>query len=122
MFPSIVLVDMDFRRAAAAVVVAVAACFFMWFKRRAEDAHSVTYGPMAKRDQQRMNNMRYIYESDDVHCVNLLRMKRAPFSNCVTFFVVANWSLTAYMHLWKNKLQCSCLLLVIMRGLGLLTF
>ena len=39
----------------------------------------MTYGPMAERDQQRMNNLRYIYESDDVHCVNLLRMKRAPF-------------------------------------------
>ena len=54
MFPSIVLVDMDFqvrRRAAAAVVVAVAAWFFMWFRRRAQDACSVTYGPMAERDQ-----------------------------------------------------------------------
>ena len=77
---------MDFqarRRAAAAVVVAVAAWFYMWFRRRGEDAHSVTYGPMAVRDQQRM---RHIYESDDVHCVNLLRMKRAPFSKLCDLF------------------------------------
>jgi hypothetical protein len=124
MFPSIVLVDMDFQarcRAATVVVVAMAAWFFMWFRRRAEDARSVTYGPMAERDQQRINNPRYIYESNDVHCVNLLRIKMAPFSNCVTFFVVDNWSLTAYMHLWKNKLQCSCMLLVTIRGLWLLT-
>ena len=65
------------RRVAAAVVVAVASWFLMWFRRRVEEAQSVTYGPMAERDQQRINNLRYIYESDDVHCVNLLRMKMA---------------------------------------------
>jgi hypothetical protein len=82
MFPSILLVEMDFqarRRAAAAMVVAVAVWFFMWFRRRAQDARSVTYGHIVERDQQRMNNLRYIYESDDVNCVNLLRMRRAPF-------------------------------------------
>ena len=106
MLPSILLVDMAFearRRAVVAVVVAVAAWFFMWFRRRVEDSRSITYGPMAERDKQRMNNLRYIYESDDVHCVNLLRMRRAPFSNFVTFFVVESLSLTAYMHLLKNK-------------------
>jgi len=91
------------RRAAAAVVVAVAAWFFMWFRRRVEDSCSVTYGPMAERDKQRMNNLRYIYESNDVHCVNLLRMKRAHFPNFATFFVVESLSLSAYMHLLKNK-------------------
>ena len=106
MLPSIMSVDMAFearRRATTAVVVVVAAWFFMWFRRRVEDSHSVTYGPMVERDKQRMNNLRYIYESDDVHCVNLLRMKRAPFFNFVTFFVVESLSLTAYMHLLKNK-------------------
>ena len=85
------------------MVVAVAACFLMWFRRRVEDSRSVTYGPMAERDKQRMNNLRYIYESDDVHCVNLLRMKRAPFFNFATFSVVESLSLTAYMYLLKNK-------------------
>ena len=83
MLPSILLVDMAFkarRRAAAAMVVAVATWFLMWFRRRVEYSCSVTYGPLAERDKQRMNNLRYIYEFDDVHCVNLLRMKRTPFS------------------------------------------
>jgi hypothetical protein len=83
------MVDMAFearRRAAAAVIVAVAAWFFMWFRRRAEDSRTVTYGPMAERDKQRMNNLRYIYESNDVHCVNLLRMKRAPFFQLCDLF------------------------------------
>jgi hypothetical protein len=26
-----------------------------------------------------MHNLNYIYNSDDLHCVNLLRMRRAPF-------------------------------------------
>jgi len=89
MLPSILLVDMAFearRRAAAAVVVAVVAWFFMWFRRRVEDSRSVTYDPLAERDKQRMNNLRYIYESDDVHCVNLLRMKRAPFFQLCDLF------------------------------------
>lgn len=64
-------------RATAAMVVVVASCFFMWFRRRVEESRSVTYGPMVVRDQHRINNLRYIYESDDVHCVNLLRMKMA---------------------------------------------
>ena len=71
MLPSILLVVMAFearQRAAAVVVVAVAAWFFMWFRRRVEDSHLVTYGPMTERDKQRMNNLRYIYESDDVLC------------------------------------------------------
>ena len=45
------------RRATAVVVVAVAAWFFMWFRRRVEDSRSVTYGPLAERDKQRMNNL-----------------------------------------------------------------
>ena len=80
---------MDFqarRRAAAAMLVAVATWFFLWFRRRAQDARSVTYGPMADRDQQRMNNLNYIYNSDEVHCVNLLRMRKAPFFHLCDLF------------------------------------
>jgi hypothetical protein len=80
---------MDFearRRAATAMVVVVAAWFLMWFRKRAADARSITYGPMAERDQQRMKNLRYIYESNDVHCVNLLRMRRAPFFQLCDLF------------------------------------
>ena len=74
------------RRATAAMIVAVAALFFIWFRRRVADARSVTYGPMVERDEQRINNLRYIYESDDVRCVNLLRMRRAPFFQLCDLF------------------------------------
>jgi len=73
---------MDFaakRRSAAAIVVAVAAWVFMWFRRRSLEARSMTYGPMHPRDMERQANLRFIYESDDVRCVNLLRMKITPF-------------------------------------------
>jgi len=75
-------VEMDFqarRRAAAAMIVAVACWFFMWFRRRVADAWLVTYGPLIERDQQRINNLNYIYNSDDVHYINLLRMRRPSF-------------------------------------------
>jgi hypothetical protein len=39
----------------------------------------ITYGPMSARDQERANNLRFIYHSDDRRCVELLRMRRAPF-------------------------------------------
>ena len=59
---------------------------FMWFWRRVADAHSMAYRPMTKRDKQRLNNLRYIYELDDVHYVNLLRMRWAPFFQLVSPF------------------------------------
>ena len=77
------------RWATAAMVVAVASYFFMWFRRRVEESRSVTYGHMAVRDQHRINNLRYIYESDDVHCVNLLRMKMAYDATSKTILEVA---------------------------------
>ena len=51
-----------------------------------QTARSITYGPMVERDIQRMNNLRFIYESDDAHCVNLLRMRRAPFFQLCDLF------------------------------------
>ncbi|WVZ96981.1 hypothetical protein U9M48_042553 [Paspalum notatum var. saurae] len=36
--------------------------------------------------RQRIANLRFIYESDDTHCVNLLRMKRAPFFQLCDLF------------------------------------
>ena len=84
-----VFVEMDFqarRRAAAAVIVVVACWVFMWFTRRVADARSVPTGPLTERDQQRINNLNYIYNLDDVHCVNLLRMRRPPFFQLCDLF------------------------------------
>ena len=82
MHVQICLLDMDppaRRRGAAALVVAVAAWFVIWFRRVRGQTPTITYGLMLQRDIERQANLSYIYNSDDVHCVNLLRMKRAPF-------------------------------------------
>ena len=84
------LIDMDVglsrhRRSVAMVVVVVVWCF-LWFRRRRQAARSITYGPMVERDIQQQNNLRFIYESDDTHCVNLLRMRRAPFFQLFDLF------------------------------------
>ncbi|XP_072151383.1 protein ALP1-like [Setaria viridis] len=34
---------------------------------------------MSAREEQRQNNLSYIYQADDTRCVDLIRMKRAPF-------------------------------------------
>lgn len=73
------------RRASAALVTAVASWFFLWFRRLSAPL-SIPYGPMTQRDQQRMANLNYIYNSDDLHCVNLLRMRRAPFFQLCDLF------------------------------------
>ncbi|TVU31331.1 hypothetical protein EJB05_23013, partial [Eragrostis curvula] len=76
------------RRGAAALVVAIATWMFMWFRRRVHEstASSISYGPMLQRDIERQNNLRYIYDADDVRCVNLLRMRRAPFFQLCDLF------------------------------------
>jgi hypothetical protein len=46
----------------------------------------ITYGPMSAREQERANNLRFIYHSDDRRCVELLRMQRAPFFQLCNLF------------------------------------
>jgi hypothetical protein len=66
--------------AKAVVLVAVMSAWLdAWLRHRLHARRSITYGPMHQRDQERQNNLRFIYESTDVECVDLLRMRRAPF-------------------------------------------
>jgi hypothetical protein len=39
----------------------------------------VTYGPMLARDQEMIANLNYIYNTNDVAAVQILRMRRVPF-------------------------------------------
>ncbi|XP_023156871.1 uncharacterized protein [Zea mays] len=77
------------RRLIAKVVVLVAvmsAWLDAWLRHRLHARRSITYGPMHQRDQERQNNLRFIYESTDVECVDLLRMRRAPFMQLCDLF------------------------------------
>lgn len=39
----------------------------------------ITYAPMSAMDEERQKNLNKIYNCNDVECVNMLRMRRAPF-------------------------------------------
>jgi hypothetical protein len=43
----------------------------------------ITYAPMSAMDEERQRNLDKIYNCNDVECVNMLRMRRAPFFKLV---------------------------------------
>ena len=63
---------------ASSLVVAISCWLFACLRRRIFHPR-VTYGPMFQRDIERQANLRFIYESDDIQCVELLRMSKVPF-------------------------------------------
>jgi hypothetical protein len=111
--------DVSHRYQAAAMVVAVAVWCFLWFRHRRQTAHSITYGPMVERDIQRMNNLQFIFLSDDTHCVNLLRMRRAPFFHCVTSLGIGACCMKVFTAPSRSKWQCLYMLWGTIKGLGL---
>jgi hypothetical protein len=46
----------------------------------------VSYGPMLQRDQERITNLNWIYNKNDVEDVQMLRMRRASFYELVKRF------------------------------------
>jgi hypothetical protein len=40
----------------------------------------LTYGPMFERDRERMENLKYMHDNNNVEAINILRMKRAPLT------------------------------------------
>jgi hypothetical protein len=46
----------------------------------------VSYGPMLERYQERIANLNYIYNMNDVEVVQMVRMRRAPFYELVKRF------------------------------------
>lgn len=62
-----------------AMVVIMTAWVFLRFRRMLSSTRGIRYGPMSVRDQERATNLRFIHHSDDSNCVELLRMKKAPF-------------------------------------------
>lgn len=70
----------------ASLVVAISAWMFARIRRRSMSRRGITYGPMSARDQERTNNLRFIYHCDDRRYVELLRMRRAPFFQLCSLF------------------------------------
>jgi hypothetical protein len=70
----------------AAMVAVMSAWFFIRFRRMTSRRRGITCGPMSVRDQERAANLRFIHDSNDTSCVELLRMKRAPFFQLCNLF------------------------------------
>ena len=73
---------------AAALIVVIQAWIVLVHKRAVRRAAfpRVTYGPMLARDQERIANLNYIYNCNDVEATQMLRMRRAPFYALVKTF------------------------------------
>ena len=71
------------RRGAAVVVVL---CTWFLARLRSRSRPSITYAPMSARDDQWQNNLAFIYQSSDIQCVELLRMRRTPFFQLCDLF------------------------------------
>jgi hypothetical protein len=64
---------------AAALITTLYALVLSRLRLGQSEQHHISYGPMSKRDEERQANLRIIYNCNDVECVNMLRMRRAPF-------------------------------------------
>uniref|UniRef100_A0A453D624 DUF8040 domain-containing protein n=1 Tax=Aegilops tauschii subsp. strangulata TaxID=200361 RepID=A0A453D624_AEGTS len=73
---------------AAALISAIQAWVMFMHQRAVRRAGRplICYGPMFIREQERIQNLNYIYNCDDVEALWMLRMKRAPFARLVETF------------------------------------
>jgi hypothetical protein len=72
----------------AAGLGAVLGAYMMFLSRRArKQPPMLTLGRRIDMDIARESNLRYIYHSTDINCLNQLRMKRASFFRLCTLFI-----------------------------------
>jgi hypothetical protein len=64
---------------AAALITAMYALLFARIRIHHSARPTITYGPMSQMDEERQKNLDLIYNYNDIECVNMLRMRRAPF-------------------------------------------
>ena len=99
----------------AAALVAAMYAFLMSRLRMGQCSRpQITYGPMSIMDEERQKNLNLIYSCNDVECVNMLRMRRAPFFHLCNLLRDRNL-------LRDNILQCSFILWAITSALELST-
>ena len=66
----------------AAAFVSIIYAYFMSRLRVARNSQPrITYAPMSAMDEERQANLNKIFNCNDIECVNMLRMRRAPFFN-----------------------------------------
>jgi hypothetical protein len=77
---------MQLIRRGVALVAVITVWLFVRFRRLSSSRQGITYGPLSARDEKRAANLMFIYHSDDRRCVELLRMRRAPFFQLCDLF------------------------------------
>ena len=66
----------------AAAFVTVMYAYFVSMVFMARRSHPrITYAPMSAMDEEGQANLNKIYNCNDIECVSMLRMRRAPFFN-----------------------------------------
>ena len=73
----------------AAALISVIQAWVMFMQQRAVRRAGrplIRYGPLFPREQERIQNLNYIYNCNDVEALWMLRMKRAPFARLVETF------------------------------------
>ena len=104
---------------AVALITAVYAFIFSRLVVGVESRPRITYAPMSVMDAERQQNLNRIYNFNDVECVGMLRMRRAPFFAFAICLGVEIFLETPYIAVWRNKLPCFFTWLVIINGLEL---
>ncbi|TVU04908.1 hypothetical protein EJB05_48052, partial [Eragrostis curvula] len=66
---------------AAAFVTVIYAWLMAMLRMGGGSSARITYGPLSAMDEERQKNLNKIYNCNDIECVNMLRMRRAPFFN-----------------------------------------
>ena len=70
----------------AAGLAAVLGAYMVFISRKARKTPMITIGRRIDMDIARESNLRYIYHSTNMNCLNELIMKRAPFFRLCTLF------------------------------------
>ncbi|XBI55621.1 hypothetical protein VPH35_037402 [Triticum aestivum] len=73
----------------AATLISVIQAWVMFMHERAVHRTGrplIRYGPLFPREQERTQNLNYIYNCNDIEALWMLRMKRAPFARLVETF------------------------------------
>jgi hypothetical protein len=82
------------------------------------DPNPLMYSLRADAEQHRQRTLQAIYNSTDVECVSMLRMRRKPFFVCVRHLDLRGFCMTMMVLVLRNRLQCSFMLLGTIRDLG----
>jgi hypothetical protein len=63
----------------AALIVVMYAFLFNGMRMHQNSRPQICYGPLRVKDEEWKNNLDRIYNYNDIKCVSMLHMRRAPF-------------------------------------------